>query len=84
MVGVAPMFGSRWVAIRYRAVLTLVLVMLIAPTVSQQIDQTNWVGALGGELVVGIVLGLGLRLLIAGFSMAGDLISALVRRWIRD
>jgi flagellar biosynthetic protein FliR len=64
---------------RVRALLALALALLIMPsqwntTVSYPGTTLNYLVIIGGELVVGVCLGLGITFLIYGMELAGELI----------
>ncbi len=77
-----PIFGSRQVPIPARALLTVAMALLITPTqigALRQRPQTivDYALAGTGELLIGVVLGLGVVILLAGVQLAGQLISQL-------
>ena len=76
----SPIFGSTQAPATVRALISLALAVLIMP--SQWFTPLPYPGSLlvyvaiiGGELLIGIVLGLGISIILGGIQMAGDLIS---------
>jgi len=77
---IAPIYGSNDVPLRVRAMLAFTLALLITPTqwnVVVRFPQTlpAYVLLLAGELIVGLVLGLGVVILLSGIQLTGQLIS---------
>jgi flagellar biosynthesis protein FliR len=75
----APVFGSKDVPMRVRALLALALALLIMPSqwnvsVPYPGNTLNYLVFIGGELVVGTCLGLGIMILIQGMELAGEVI----------
>lgn len=81
MVASAPMFGSRAVAWRFRAALIVVLSLAVLPTVTgygeSVVPSARLVEAIMGELFIGMLFGLAIRLTIMSLQLAGDMISQL-------
>lgn len=80
LVMVAPVFGSRAVPLRVRALLALALALVMAPTQSSLgmvsvVHLPAWLVLIAGELLVGLTLGLGTLLLFAGIQLSGGMIS---------
>jgi flagellar biosynthetic protein FliR len=76
----APVYGASDAPMRVRALLALALAVLVAP--SQWHVHIDYPGTMllylvfvGGELLIGVCLGLGVVVLFSGIQMAGDLIS---------
>ncbi len=76
----SPIFGSTQAPATVRALISLALAVLIMP--SQWFATLPYPGSilvyvviLAGELLVGIVLGLGISILLGGIQLAGDMIS---------
>jgi flagellar biosynthetic protein FliR len=80
LVMVAPVFGTLPVPARVRAAVALALAVLIVPlevgraTAAPQTPLAFLVAA-GGEVLVGLMLGLGVRILFAGMHLAGQIVS---------
>ena len=74
----APFFGSSAIPVRLRIALAVVLAValfgLVAGTFTPPADIGHFVTALLGELVVGLILGLGAALIFVGVRLAGLLI----------
>lgn len=80
VVIVAPVFGPFAVPIRVRALMALALAVLIVPlevgrATAQPDTLVTFLVAAGGEALVGLVLGLGVRILFSAMQIAGQLIS---------
>jgi flagellar biosynthesis protein FliR len=75
----APIYGSKEVPMRVRALLALALAALIMPSqwnvaVSYPGNTLNYLVLIGGELVVGTCLGLGIMIIVYGMELAGEII----------
>ncbi len=75
-----PLFGATQSPATVRALVSLVLAALIMP--SQWLATVPYPGSLlvygaviGGELMIGVVLGMGITILLSGIQMAGDMMS---------
>lgn len=82
LVVTAPIFGDRAVPPRVRTLLAVGLAFLITPTqlnadIPQPANLLGFAMLAGGELLVGLTLGLGVMLLFSGAQIAGQLISHL-------
>jgi len=82
LVMVAPIFGGRSVPIRIRALLAVALGVLITPLqpatlLEEPRTLPAYVVIMGGELIVGLLLGLGVKILFSGIQLAGQMISQL-------
>jgi flagellar biosynthetic protein FliR len=80
LVLVAPVLGPFELALRWRAALAMALVMLIAPLEITRIAAppatlAQFLILAGGEALVGLMLGLGVRILFTSMQVAGQLIS---------
>ncbi len=80
MVMTAPVFAAKEIPVRVRVLIALALALMIAPGQAQRPVETgptliDFVLAVGGELLVGVVLGLGLSILMGGLQLAGQMIS---------
>lgn len=78
----APIYGSNEVPPQVRVFLAFALAMLIAPTqlaAPTPMPQTmvQMLLFVGGELLIGVVLGLGVMVLFAGVQLAGQIIGQL-------
>jgi flagellar biosynthetic protein FliR len=69
---IAPVFSSRAIPMTVRVGLTLVLTTFLFQGVS---TAEISVAALGAELIVGVVIGLGAALVVAAAEFAGDLLA---------
>ncbi|MEX0936805.1 MAG: flagellar biosynthetic protein FliR [Pirellulales bacterium] len=79
LVMTAPIYGTQDVPVRVRALLAVALAMLIAPLhvggFSIQINSlVAYAVLIGGELIIGLVLGMGIRILFSGIQVAGQII----------
>lgn len=76
---VAPVLGSSVIPVRVRAALALALSLMIfpivLPTIDAELTLSSAVIGLVGELMIGIVLGLGLSLLFIAMELAGQMIA---------
>lgn len=79
VVFVAPILGPFEVPLRVRVLLTIALSVLIVPLeigrVTPPAALPDFLVAAGGEALVGLMLGLGVRMLFAAMQVAGQLIS---------
>ncbi len=80
LVMTAPVFGSRTLPVRVRALLSLALSLVLFPAEWSRhpVAATNLVEYglhVGRELAVGVTLGLGVIVLLGGVQLAGQLIS---------
>src|SRR5262249_55183055 len=76
----SPVFGSKEVPLKIRALMALALALLLLPgqwhASTPDVDSTVELAvAAAGELVIGLALGFGVMLLFAGVQLAGQLIS---------
>ncbi len=76
----SPIFGATPAPATVRALIALALAVLIMPsqwfvTLPYPGSLLIYVVILGGELLIGVVLGLGITILLGGIQMAGDLMS---------
>jgi flagellar biosynthetic protein FliR len=76
----APLYGTKEVPRQVRVLLALAIALLIMPSqwnVHLEYPGTllNYVTIVGGELVVGVCLGLGIQFIFRGLEMAGELIA---------
>lgn len=70
----APFFGNIAIPMRVKAGLTLVLTVLLYPVYAARISThvaSNWVTAVCGEMVVGLVIGMALSFVFDGLQLAG-------------
>lgn len=75
----APIYGSKDVPMRVRALLALSLALLIMPSQWNAAavypgDTLSYLVLIGGELVVGTCLGLGITIIFYGIELAGEII----------
>ncbi len=76
----SPVFGLTQAPATVRALIALALAVLIMPsqwsaTLPYPGSLLVYVVVIGGELVIGLVLGMGITILLGGVQMAGDLMS---------
>ncbi|MEI8375009.1 MAG: flagellar biosynthetic protein FliR [Planctomycetota bacterium] len=76
----SPIFGAKEAPAMVRALVSLALAVLIMP--SQWFATLPYPGSLlvyvliiGGELMIGLILGMGISILLGGIQMAGDMMS---------
>jgi flagellar biosynthetic protein FliR len=82
IVLIAPIFGTAEVSPTVRALLAFALTLLVAPTVAAAPPVTprtlvDFGLLIAGEILIGIVLGLGVTILFAAFQLAGTIIGQL-------
>ena len=82
LVMTAPIYGTQDVPVRVRALLAVALALLITPMyagtrVEDPGTLPNYLVYLGGEALVGLLLGLGVMILFSGVQVAGQIISQL-------
>jgi flagellar biosynthetic protein FliR len=75
----APIYGTNDVPMQVRALLAVALALLITPTqwhvaVEYPGNIINYLVFIGGELLVGLCLGLGIVILFSGIQLAGQMI----------
>lgn len=75
MMAVLPAFGDQSVPQRVRLVLTLGFTAVIGPTVWGQVPKSTNFSPAGAEIVAGLALGAGLRLIVLGLQTAGAIIA---------
>jgi flagellar biosynthesis protein FliR len=80
LVMTAPMFGSSEVPTRIRALLAFTLALVITPVewsanVELPTSLASFIVSMGGELLIGMILGLGVMILLSGVQVAGQIIS---------
>lgn len=76
----APIFGTPDIPVRVRALFAVALALLLAPTqaghpLPEMDSLVQLLLLIGGELLIGVTLGLGVLLLFSGIQLAGQLIS---------
>ena len=82
MMSIAPIYGSRSVPVRIRALLAIGISMLITPVQATTAPEdpeniVNLTITLAGEASLGLALGLGVFILLAGIQLAGQMIGHL-------
>ena len=75
----APIYGSKEIPMRIRALLAVSVAALIMPgqwdtTIPDPGTTLNYAVILGSELIVGLCLGLGITILFSGIQLAGQMI----------
>ena len=80
LVMTAPMFGSSEVPTRIRALLAFTMALVITPVewsanVELPTSLAAFIVSMGGELLIGMILGLGVMILLSGVQVAGQIIS---------
>ena len=80
LVMTAPLFGSAEVPVRIRALLALALALIVTPVqcstpVAMPANLILYAIGMAGELSIGLILGLGIMILLAGVQVAGQVIS---------
>ncbi|MFZ5832837.1 MAG: flagellar biosynthetic protein FliR [Planctomycetota bacterium] len=76
----APIFGTRDIPTQVRVLLSVALALLVLPSqwhtpVSDADNIAGYTVLVGGELVVGLCLGLGVVILFSGAQLAGELVA---------
>ncbi|MGQ0618851.1 MAG: flagellar biosynthetic protein FliR [Panacagrimonas sp.] len=75
----APVFGERGIPPTVRLMLVLPLTLLIVPMVPAAqplpLFSAIWVAAMAQQVLIGIAMGLSLRLIFEAFALAGELIA---------
>ena len=82
LVMTAPIFGTQGVPMRIRGLLAVALALLITPmfagtSVEDPGNLPNYLVYLGGEAMVGLLIGIGITILFSGIQVAGQIISQL-------
>jgi flagellar biosynthesis protein FliR len=80
LIMTAPLFGSAEVPMRVRGLLAFALALLITPLqlsagLQMPTNLLFYAVGLGGELLVGMLIGLGVMVLLSGVQVAGQVIS---------
>ena len=75
----APVYGSKEIPVRVRGLLAVAVAVVIMPsqwdtTIPDPGTTLNYAVIVGGELIVGLCLGLGLTILFSGIQLAGQMI----------
>jgi len=78
LVMTAPIFGDRAVPVRVRALLAVGLAVLVTPVCwnvpfDVPTNILDYLILVGGDLLVGITLGIGLKILFSGLQIAGQI-----------
>jgi flagellar biosynthetic protein FliR len=75
LVSTTPVFGGIHIPIPVRIALGIMLSLTIAPVVPapQSVGTLGLVAVIGGEALIGIALGLGVRILVGAAELAGHL-----------
>jgi flagellar biosynthetic protein FliR len=77
---IAPVLGPFELASRWRLAVAVALAVLLTPLAVGRVESPPqtlgaWLVVAGGETLVGLMLGLGVRIMFAGLQVAGGLIS---------
>lgn len=79
MLMLAPVFGERGVPQTVRLMLVLPLTVLVLPLLPEAaplaLFSAAWVAAMAQQVLIGIAMGLTLRLVFEAFALAGELIA---------
>lgn len=80
LIATAPIFGSQEVPMKIRGMLALMLAVVIAPmqwsaVPSMPKSLVDLTLLLVGDLLIGLILGLGTMILLSGIQLAGHLVS---------
>jgi len=73
----APFFSSEAIPVRAKAGLTFVLTALLYPVYGPShpaLSPVGWIGTMGGEAVVGLILGLTLQIIFDAAQLAGQIL----------
>ena len=89
LVMTAPIFGSVDVPARVRALLAVSLAVLVAPlqfgtNYTHPTTVVSYLVLIGGELLVGVALGIGVMLLLSGIQLAGLIVGQLSGMQLAD
>jgi flagellar biosynthetic protein FliR len=79
LVMTMPVFGSQELPVQVRSLLAVAMAMLVTPTqlaaeVPDPENTVKYVTLMGGELAIGLTLGLGVFILFSGIQLSGVLI----------
>src|SRR4051812_24105012 len=79
LVLVAPVFGSESLPARVRALLAVAIALLATPALTSGAPGdpgtlVNYLVWIGGELLLGLALGLGVLIVFSGLALVGQLI----------
>jgi flagellar biosynthetic protein FliR len=82
LVMTAPIYGSQSVPMRIRGLLAVAIALLVTPAylgtpIEYPGSAPNYLVYLGGELLIGLTMGLGILILFGGVQVAGQIISQL-------
>lgn len=82
LVMTVPVFGTPDIPMQVRALLAFTLALLITPTqwgagVADPGSLANYLVLVGGELLIGVAIGLGVVILFSGVQLAGEIIGRL-------
>ncbi len=77
---IAPVLGPFELAARWRLAVAVALAVLLTPLAVGRVESppntlAAWLAVAGGEALVGLMLGLGVRIMFTGLEVAGGLIS---------
>lgn len=75
MVAVMPAFGDQMIPARIRLMLALALAAMVAPTVWERLPKGGHLQAGAAEVLAGLALGIGLRLLLLALQTSAAIIA---------
>lgn len=80
LVATSPLLSMTSTPLRVRALLTVALAMLITPLhvaapIANQLDVPQFARMLVGEVLIGLLLGLGVMIMLSGVQVAGQIVS---------
>lgn len=79
MIMMQPLFGALWVSVRLRALFVMGLAALVTPFVEIHGDLPDTPGglalAMGAEILLGLLMGLAVRICFLGLQMGGQLVA---------
>src|SRR5215475_3309509 len=72
----APFFGNAAISAQMKAALTMAITVLLLPAYASKVPagiEANWMPALLGEMVIGLVMGMALYFVFDGIQLAGQM-----------
>jgi len=85
----APIYGTRYVPMRVRGFLAFAMAVLITPTqwhvtIEYPGNTINYMVFVGGELLLGLCLGMGIVILFSGIQLAGQMMGRISGMMLAD